>query len=138
MSGWEDIDGSMVMAGSPGIMGGLDIAFSRLLGSLPGQRDGRHDTINIESIERLCVKRGDLEDLRARVLAAAELVMLAKRLLCYPSGLQTPLRAAREAIDAIRVACPEYAERDAARGEYWWREVDPWGNDGSSGPCAGT
>lgn len=139
MTGRKDIDGSMVMAGSPGIIGCLTVQFEQILGSLPGQREKEPPPAyrgqpNLEALEKLAKRIGD-EDFRQRIIAAAELVVLAQRLLEYPTGRATSLPAAQKAVRAIRQAVREAPEStakyDDQRGEYWWRKVDCWGRDGS-------
>ena len=133
MTGWKDIDGTNVMAGSPGIIDCLGIEFRQLLGSLPGQRDGKQlsGRFSLESVERLLRRVEPSGETRRRVLLAAQLVAFAERLLIYGGDEETDEKRARAAIKTLARGLPE---RHLARGEYWWRKVDPWGNDGSEGP----
>lgn len=126
MSGWEDIDGSLVMCGSPGLLVCLDLNIKAVLGF------GRMTSgPSLTELLNVCKDKGVTE----RLKAAAQLIQLARRLLVAPSGASTPLWAAQDAITMLRKAVAgdqenlrnwqenrRYIEAEYARGEDWWVE----------------
>jgi hypothetical protein len=127
VSGWEDIDGSLVMCGSPGRIICLDLALKGVLGF----GDAHNSLGSFTELLRICKDKTVAEELKV----AAQLIQLARRVLCGPSGTRTPLWAAKDAIELMRKATAgdrenlrtwqenrRYIEAEYARGEDWWVE----------------
>lgn len=127
MSGWEDIDGSQVMCGSPGRLDCLDLALKGVLGFgfSPNSLGSFTETL------RGCKDK----EVTQRLKAAAKLIQLARRLLVAPAGAATPLWAAEDAVEMMRKAVAgdqknlrswkqneHYLKNEYARGEDWWIE----------------
>ena len=127
MSGWEDIDGSSVMCGSPGRLVCLDMALKGVLGLGP-PTNGLGTFVGLIGI---CKDQLVTEELKV----AAQLIQLARRILVAPSGARTPLAAAKDAVERLRKAVAEdegnlnnweqnavYLKAEYARGDDWWVE----------------
>lgn len=93
MSGWKDIDGSTVTAGSPGITDQLDIAFGVLL----GEYKGPFDPMSIKKLREICRAHGNTK-LAAKCDLAEGLLTAARHLFNHPAGMQTSMGAAHEAL----------------------------------------
>lgn len=98
MTGFRDIDGSMVMAGSPDLV--CCFADVALQGVLNGKGFGQ------VSLERLrdIARSNDQSDLVARLDIAEKLIVAAQRLFTYPTSLGgTDIVKAQKAVDILGV-----------------------------------
>lgn len=98
MSGWKDIDGSMVMAGSPGHIECLDITFGVLLGD-PRAGDS-WGLRNLSEVRSIAVTHGH-RDLVARCDLAEQLITAARLLFVRTTMQDDPYEACKAAVDEL-------------------------------------
>lgn len=99
MSGWTDLDGSGVMAGSPGILGCFDIA----LGGVLGQYKPPYGQMMLKQLREICA-RYKHHVLVERCDLAEQLITAARCLFDRPVGMDDPIDVIREIDSALAIA----------------------------------
>lgn len=98
MSGFQDIDGSTIMAGSPDLVCCFaDVALQSVLN---GKGFGQ---VSLEKLRDIA-RNNDQADLVARLDIAEKLIVAAQRLFTYPTSFGgTDIAKAQKAIDILAV-----------------------------------
>ncbi len=96
MTGWTDIDGTNVMAGSPGKTDQFEVALNGVLGEWEAPY-----TMNLKKLREIAVK-ADKPDLVERCDLAKEMLEATRRLFSWTSVEGDSLYGCREAVEIVR------------------------------------